>query len=179
MRAAFRRRAGFTLIELMVVIFIMSVLAAVAIPSFMRYMRKAKSSEAPQNLRKIYEASRAYAVDVRVKKGSSEEVTVQFPVPQAITPGVSCCTFEGGKCAPNPAFWSTPTWDALRFKMDDRHYYRYEYISSGLGTEAAFTARALGDIDCDGVEATFEMYAKWTGSDVSGSAGMYKRQEAE
>jgi prepilin-type N-terminal cleavage/methylation domain-containing protein len=51
---------GFSLIELMVTIGIMAVLAAIAMPSFMRYLAKAKRAEAYANLYAIYAAEKAY-----------------------------------------------------------------------------------------------------------------------
>src|SRR5438445_4138460 len=47
------KQKGFTLIELMIVVAIIGILAAVAIPAFLDYMKKSKSSEASLNLNKI------------------------------------------------------------------------------------------------------------------------------
>jgi len=53
-------KLGFSLMELMVTIGIIAVLAAIAMPSFMRYLAKAKRAEAYANLYAIYAAEKAY-----------------------------------------------------------------------------------------------------------------------
>jgi prepilin-type N-terminal cleavage/methylation domain-containing protein len=55
-----RNSKGFTLIELMIVVVIIGILAALAIPRFMRSTTKSKQSEAKQLLKQIYTMQRAY-----------------------------------------------------------------------------------------------------------------------
>jgi type IV pilus assembly protein PilA len=55
-----RGQKGFTLIELMIVVVIIGILAALAIPRFMRATTKSKQSEARQVLKQIYTMQRAY-----------------------------------------------------------------------------------------------------------------------
>ncbi|MCD6160952.1 MAG: prepilin-type N-terminal cleavage/methylation domain-containing protein [candidate division Zixibacteria bacterium] len=55
-----KSKKGFTLIELMIVVVIIGILAALAIPRFMRSTTKAKQSEAKQLLKQIYTMQRAY-----------------------------------------------------------------------------------------------------------------------
>ncbi|MCK4385159.1 MAG: prepilin-type N-terminal cleavage/methylation domain-containing protein [candidate division Zixibacteria bacterium] len=55
-----RSQKGFTLIELMIVVVIIGILAALAIPRFMKATTKSKQSEAKQILKQIYVMERAY-----------------------------------------------------------------------------------------------------------------------
>ncbi len=56
----FRHQRGFSLVELMIVVAIIGVLAAIAIPNFMRYQARAKQSEAKSNLVAIHTGQIAY-----------------------------------------------------------------------------------------------------------------------
>jgi type IV pilus assembly protein PilA len=51
---------GFTLIELMIVVAIIGILAAIAIPNFLRYQAKTKQSEAKTNLSAIFTSQVSY-----------------------------------------------------------------------------------------------------------------------
>ncbi|MDY0363044.1 MAG: type IV pilin-like G/H family protein [Desulforegulaceae bacterium] len=59
----FKKSKGFTLIELMIVVAIIGILAAIAIPNFMNYQCKAKQSEAKSNLGSIRTNQHAYRAE--------------------------------------------------------------------------------------------------------------------
>ncbi len=130
------KQKGFTLIELMIVVAIIGILAAVAIPAFMDYMKKSKKTEASLQLNKIAKNNKAYYI---TNAGYVETAG-------AILPGAA-----GDACTgPNKKFatvdWSTEDgWKDLDFQIDEPNLFSYTYIA---GSTLA-TAYAIGDLDCD------------------------------
>src|SRR2546421_10831186 len=56
-------RNGFTLIELMIAVAIIGILAAVAIPNFMKFQARSKQSEAKTNLKALFTAEKAFKLE--------------------------------------------------------------------------------------------------------------------
>ena len=60
MLSKLRGKKGFTLIELMIVVAIIGILAAIAIPNFLKFQAKSKQSEAKANLGAIFTGETSY-----------------------------------------------------------------------------------------------------------------------
>jgi len=148
---------GFTLIELMIVVAIIGLLAAVAIPAFEKSVRRSKTSEATINLRRIYDGAVTSYQSEQVDR-SGQGLPPKFPDGIGDTPGENACcqANDRGQCPADSRAFVRPTWQELQFSVDDPHYYWYTFVSEGEGAGAQFTARASGNLNCDANYSTFE-----------------------
>lgn len=152
------RRAGFTLIELMVVVAIIGTLSVVAIPAFSAYIYRSRASEAPVFLGEIRQRQEAYRAEFgQYCAVSGTEDWGDFQ-PEEI-PGAD----------PQP-FDATEEWLQLGAVPDGLVRFQYATIAGPPGTEPPgdlgfdgsdfwFVAQAKGDLDDDGNEVTMEAYS--------------------
>lgn len=159
-------------------IMVTGILAAVAIPAFMKYVRRSKAAEAQANLRRMYDGAVAFYFEEQVGPDGTP-LPRRFPRSAGPTPARPFCA-DGEKFQPRADDWAAPGWTELGFALHDPHYFRYEFISEGEGAGARFTARALGDLDCDGVLSTFERVGTIDArGNVSPGAGIFIENELE
>ena len=151
---------GFTLIELMIVVTIIGILAVVAGPELMKYQIRAKTAEATQNVSKIADGARAYYL-AEMTNRQGELLPKQFPGQIGPTPGGYACN-ANAPVKHNPtqfndqANFGHANWQSLQFAVSKPFLYRYTFETQGTGRAAFFSARAEGDLDCDGLNSLFE-----------------------
>src|SRR3982750_1231393 len=64
-----RKHAGFTLVEIMIVVAIIALLAAIAVPGFLRARKRSQASRIINDLRLIDSAVDQYAIETNKKSG--------------------------------------------------------------------------------------------------------------
>ncbi len=149
--------AGFTLVELMIVVVILGILAAVAIPAFSRYVKRSKTSEATSGIASMYRLQLSYYENTQERTSSTSFATCGA-LPTA-APSAS-------KYPANVTMWmNSSDWNSLGFVIDRPHYYQY----STDGSNTSMTARAVGDIDGDNTLSTFERSALLNSGEIQGA----------
>lgn len=124
-----RRDFGFTLIELMIVVAIIGLLAAIAIPNYLRFQLKSKSAEAKSNLAAIRTAEEAYFSEF----GRYVSATAE---PGAI-PGTAMTAFS----IANPGF------RRLGFVPEGNVFFSYGVATNIAVDETGYSADAGADLD--------------------------------
>jgi prepilin-type N-terminal cleavage/methylation domain-containing protein len=148
--------AGFTLVELMIVVVILGILAAVAIPAFTRYVKRSKTSEATGNISKIYQGEVSY-----FNQSSEQSVASFASAAQTPTAAASASKYP----AQPTAFTADSGWSAIGFSVDSPLYYAY----SATASASTFNAIANGNIDGDATNSTFSRAATLNAGEIQGS----------
>jgi type IV pilus assembly protein PilA len=132
------RRGGFTLIELMIVVAIIGILAAIAIPNFLRFQLRAKSSEGKTNLAAIRTAQEGYYAEFNTY--------VPAGTTPAALPGSSKVVW------PNPSVGCPNCFDTVGWAPEGDVFFQYNVVAVATGAATApnvYTASAIANIDGD------------------------------
>ena len=179
MKATKRRTgAGFTLIELMIVVAIVGVLAVLAVYGVQKYVAHAKTAEATNSVGEMSkDAAAAYekegmAGTVMGQKTSSGVARHLCASATASVPA-SATSIQGKKYQSTVSDWNKDAaanagFSCIKFTIDQPQYYMYSYGASGTSGNAGdtYTAQAQGDLNGDGVLSLYTLTGSITSSYV-------------
>ncbi len=169
-----RSTSGFTLIELMIVVIILGVLAAIALPSFSAYVQRSKMAESVGFLGEIKQRQEAYKAEYGQFADVSEGDLSNYR-PTTLPSGGDKISWG------DPA--AMPRWVQLGADLDSGTRFQYSVIAGVPGGDAApavynipntdfwFVAQANGDLDGDGETVQVEAMSHRTGVWISQPKG--------
>ncbi|OLD37932.1 MAG: hypothetical protein AUI21_07970 [Nitrospirae bacterium 13_1_40CM_2_62_10] len=132
---------GFTLIELMIVVAIIGILAAIAIPNFMTYQAKSRQSEAKVNLGGVFTTATSYFAENNTFSTATGDTLGYKPA------GTSrYMIYYGGVAAGNTV---TPSLNGVAAPCSTQAPATAPLPAGSAANAIGFTAAAIGNIDSD------------------------------
>ena len=161
MKALHTRRGGFTLIELMIVVAIIGILAAIALPNFIRFQLRAKASEGKTNLKAIVVAEEGFMAEYSTYVNATA-------LPVAVPANVKS-QWPIDDCS--NAAWINHGFCLVGWAPEGEVFYQYDVLGGAspmavAGSFDVYTATANADIDNDG---SFNAWGYLKGTDPTGT----------
>lgn len=125
MLSKIRSHKGFTLIELMIVVAIIGILAAIAIPNFLRFQLKAKTSEAKSTIGNIKMLETTFKAEYSYYIGNA------LATSDAYDPGGAKVAFKAAGIA------ACDGWYEIGFEQTGMVYYQYDVFAGVTNPPAA------------------------------------------
>ncbi len=84
------RKAGFTLVEIMIVVAIIGLLAAIAIPNFVKARNSSQANACVNNLRQIDSATQQWAIETGAADSTAPTTAIYDYIKQGIALSTNC-----------------------------------------------------------------------------------------
>ncbi len=135
-----KKKQGFTLIELMIVVAIIGILAAIAIPNFLKFQLRSKAGEGKLNLAAIRTAQEAYFAEVGTFQA--------WGLTPAVPPNSQKSAW--GTCLNSPPVAADPGYCFIGWEPEGDVYFNYIVATNAPPPSNQFFAVGESDIDGDG-----------------------------
>ncbi len=136
-----RQNKGFSLVELMIVVAIIGILAAIAIPNFVAMQSRAKRAEVPGNVDAIKTAELAYDASFDAFVATAQKPRADGALDKAMLTWTHS---------------DTDSWGKLGWRPDGPVRGNYSVVTDG--TSPSFTITGKCDVDNDDQVATYKAY---------------------
>lgn len=185
MKRLLKKKSGFTLIELMIVVAIIGILAAIAVPAFIGYVRRSKTSEAGAQLKNLFTAAAGYYNDERWSMRGVETMAGVVAASACTVAAAESSNMAGQEKTVVDWTMEAESFRDIGFAIADPIYYQYAIVGSmdqcgHAANTNLYSFQARGDLNGDGNTSLFEISAGSSSqNELMRSPGIYRENELE